>query len=493
MDINLVTSAVAVKVKPGNLSQPGTFLSQRVAVLCEPNTANQPTLDTTPFTALSLEQVGDRLGVGSLGYLMYKNSLKYLTLPVVFYPQDYDTGTPPTATTNTVTVTGTATGNANHTLYINGIPYVYTILKGDTPTIIGGKIADKVNSVGASPVIAVNTTGTVVFTTKWKGATSAALKLRFVLGEKLADAVGVSYANIVVAGTGTPLIQDALDLFGSDHNTIVVNPYGAPVFDVLETFNGKPSETVQVGRWADLTSKPFLALCGSNASDAATVAALTDVDARKAQLTNVVCSSPNSEWFPAECAASHATLYAKVANDTPHKGICNVALPYNIAPVGGAGDFKDENGRNAIVKLGHCTSEYVNGEWVVRDFVTTYHPDGDDYPKYRFGRDVMVFMNLLFDLKRLQLSYYGSVTTDSATVTDVTGMVSVASVKTDVKDRIFALAKAGMIATPDFSFANATVSISPAKRINIAYPAQVTSEITQVDGEITVDFFITTN
>lgn len=491
MDINLVTSAVAVKVKPGNLSQASTFLAQRVAVLCEPNTANQPTLDVTPFTALSLEQVGDRLGIGSLGYLMYKNSLKYLTLPVVFYPQNYDIGTPPTATTNTVTVTGTATGNADHTLYINGVPYVYTVLKGDTPTIIGGKIADKVNSVGASPVTAANTAGSVAFTTKWKGATSAALKLRFVLGNKTADAVGVSYVNVVVSGTGTPLIQAALDLFGSDHNTLVVNPYGAPVFDILETFNGKPSETVQSGRWADLTSLPFLALYGSNASDAASIAAVTDVAARKTQVTNHACASPNAEWFPCECAASWATLYAKVANDTPHKGICNMALPYNIAPIGGVGDFKDVNGRNAIVKLGHSTAEWINGEWVVRDFASTYHPVGDDSPKYRFGRDIMVFMNLLFDLKRLQKSYYGSVTTDSATVTDVSSMVSVASVKTDVKDRIFALAKAGMIATPDYSFANATVSISPAKRINIAYPAQVTSEVTQVDGEITIDFFVT--
>lgn len=483
-----ITSVIGYNLKAGNFSTPAQTLPVQVALLGEPNTAIEPGVDETESKlVLTKKEMGELSGFGSLPHLMFEY-LQYLRVPIRWYPQKYDTVTPPTATIHSLTITGTSTIRTTHNLVVNGRAYSILIEEGDSEAEITPRILDAINGNIDAPVTATNALPGVDFTTKWKGKTSAGLRVRIETGK---EASNVSYSFSIVAGTGTPTdVEDSLNRFGSTWNTLVVNPYGEDIFSTLELFNGVADSETPIGRWDPLIGMPFLALFGSNDSDKDDIALITDTSARKSQMTNVACSTPNAESFPCEGAASGALKYGTIANETPHKGLVNNYFPLLPAPFGGVGDMGDAKGRNAIALLGHSTSEYVNGAYKVKDFITTFHPDGDTSPKFREARDVMVDMNILYYIKLImERDIQGKVTTLDTSIVNVVDMISVVDVKAIISNAIRNLAGLGFIATPDFSIENMTVTLNPQYRFNISFPYQRTAEIKQVGADAIVDFF----
>ena len=480
-----ITGANAAQIKAGNFATEGALLTQRVLMLGEPNTANEPNITPDEHIQITGEKmIADLAGFGSLPHLMYK-AMNKPKIEVYWAPQAYSIASPPTASTETITITGTAADNESLEVYINGALFRVGIVKGDTPTVINQKIRDAVNGVNTAPCILTDSTGDILATTKWKGKTSASMKFRFVRGENDINKMQVSFSSVIVAGTGTPDINPALDLMGSTWYTQVINPYGEDVFADLELFNGVPGG--ETGRWAPLVGLPFIAVFGSNISTVAGATGLTYVDARKSQATNVAGSAPNEEWFPGEIAALTVSKFAQISNTYPHMGMQGVALDRG-ATHKNAGEMNTSVGRNAIALKGHSTSELKGGQYVNTDFLTTFN-DGEASPKWREARDVMVVMNILHLIKQLQAQFRGKVAAADDAPTAVENIIKAKTVKTEFIGLFENCVRSGLMAESATPIESLKVTLNPQYRFNVGFNFLITPEIKQTDVLAYFDFF----
>ncbi len=397
-----ISKVVGYKLTKGFFQIDSPNLPQRVAILAEANLANQGTLDLTKKEITSAQEAGEEYGFGS----PIHNIMRILRpptgggiggIPTIVYPQIEPGGA--VAATKTVTVTGGATGNGEHTVIvagrsgIDGISYSFPIVDGDTPTIIAAKIKDAINAVLSSPMSAASAVGVMTGTVKWKGVTGDDVNISIDNG---GDGLGLTYVIAVgVAGAGSTSIAGALAQFGSEWNTIVVNSYGEPKLDDLEAFNGIPDPDAPTGRYLGIIFKPFISLWGSILDDKDAIVAITDP--RKIQVTNVLCPAPKSAGMPWEAAANGAVLAAKVMQDSPHLDVQGKNYPDMPVPTDGViGDMSVYDNRDFLVKKGASTVDLVAGVYQFHDFITTYHPDGELPPQFRYARNLMLDFNVRF-------------------------------------------------------------------------------------------------
>lgn len=396
-----ISRVVGYKISKGDFRNSTPNLPQRIAILGEANTANQATLDTNPRQITSAQEAGQRYGYGSPIYQIMR-ILRPLSgggiggIPTVVYPQDEAVGA--TAAARTVTPTGTATGNATHTLFVagrsglDGSFYDFVVEEGDTPADISAKITDAVNAVLGSPVIAATNAApdNSELTCKWAGLTSEDLTVTVDTNDK---AVGITYAVASSAtGAGTPSIAGALAAFGDEWNTIVINSYGAvtAVMSALEAFNGIPDPVSPTGRFNGIIMKPFIALTGSLVDDPTSI-----TDGRKEDVTIAICPAPNSDGFAFEAAANMALLFGRISQDTPHLDVAGRLYPDMPTPTS-IGSMASYENRDAFVKKGSSTVSLTAGRYKVEDFVTTYHPDGEVPPQFRYSRNLMLDFNVRY-------------------------------------------------------------------------------------------------
>lgn len=495
--LDRVSRVVGYSLEKGPQEVSGVNLPMRIAVLGPVNHANQASLGVTPVPTqvITAQQAANLYGYGSPMHQMVRILLPLASdgvggIPVVCYPQKEAAGA--TASSLTVTVTGTATKNVAHRLRIagrnnvDGEFYEFVALTTDSITQIAAKIADAVNNVIGSPVTASAALGVVTLTTKWYGSTSAGIKVEV---DTQGDSAGLTYAvSSVIAGTGTDVITDALNQFGSTWNPLVINPYGVDKHEQLELFNGVPGAT-PTGRYAGIVFKPFVALWGSSEATAATIAAITGAAARSTQVTNVLCPAPNSKAFAWEAAANMAVLLATTAQNTPHLDVNGKSYLDMPIPVDGQiGDMADYSQRDYLVKNGASTVELVAGKYQVQDLVTTYHPDGEIVPQFRYVRNIIVDWNVKYGYTLLE----NDNVRDKAIVKDsdfvsVSGVVKAKQWKAVLYTYFEDLASRALIADPDFSKSSLQVQISPSnpdrlnsrfgyKRTGVARIASTTAE-----------------
>jgi len=394
-----VSAIVGYNIGTANFSETSPNLPQRIAILAEANTANQATLNTAPQDLISAQQAGNLYGFGSPIHQIMR-ILKPVSgdgvggIPIVVYPQVAAVGS--AARVQTITITGSATENRTHKLLIAGrsavdaYSYEFNIVSGDTPTIIAGKISDTINAALGAPVSATSALGVVTATTKWTGLTAQDVSIEVIND---GNGAGITYAVAqTTAGSGTPNIAASLALFGSSWNTIVINSYGAvsSVLNALETFNGIPDNEQPTGRYSGIIMKPFIAITGSTLEDPSSV-----TDSRKDNVTIAIAPAPLSKGLPMEAAANMALLYARVSQDTPHLDVLEKSYPDMPAPAS-IGMMSAYDGRDAIVKKGSSTVDLINGRYQVKDFVTTYHPDGEAVPQFRYCRTLMIDFNVKY-------------------------------------------------------------------------------------------------
>lgn len=394
-----VSRVVGYKIVKGDFRASSPNLPQRIAILGEANEANQGTVSLTPTQITSAQQAGQLYGYGSPIYLMARILFPYSGggvdgVPVYVYPQLKAVGA--VAQVLTVTATGTATANGTHTIVVggrNGLDaqfYDINIVTGDTPTIITGKINAAINGILGTPVIVTNAVGVATFTAKWAGLTSNDITVSV---NNNGVSLGVTYATAQsTAGSGTPDIAAALALFGTNWNTIVLNGYGlvSSVMSALEAFNGIPDPTTPTGRYVGILMKPFIAISGSVADDPTSI-----TDARLNNVTIAVAPAPGSAGMPLEAAANMAVLYATIAQNNPHLDVSGQSYPDMPTPTS-IGSMADYNNRDAFVKKGCSTVDLVAGRYVVQDFVTTYHPVGENPPQFRYVRSLTQDFNIRY-------------------------------------------------------------------------------------------------
>lgn len=403
-----VSKIVGYKITKGDFSQTTPNLPQRVAIFAEANNANQGTLDLTPKEITSAQQAGQLYGYGSPIYTIMR-ILRPPTgggiggIPTIVYPQAEAAGA--AAKILTVTPTGVATANGTHTIKIGGRTglegtfYDINVETGDTTADLTAKIEDAINDVLGAPVSATSDDYEVTLTTKWKGLTADGLTVTVDTND---NDLGITYAVVSTqSGSATPSISAALALFANNWNTIVINSYGTvtSILDALEAFNGKPDPDTPTGRYTGIVMKPFIALTGSVADDPTSI-----TDSRKEDVTIAICPAPLSPGFQFEAAANYALLFARQAQDTPHLDISGQALPDMPIPSdGNIGSMADYENRDAFVKKGCSTADLIAGAYQPQDFVTTYHPDGETPPQFRYCRNLMLDFNVRFTYYLLEL------------------------------------------------------------------------------------------
>jgi phage tail sheath gpL-like len=408
VSIQRVSKVVGYKLTTGDFSESSPNLPQRIALLAEANTDNQATLDLTPFQITTAQQAGERYGWGSPIYtnariLIPVNGGGVNGVPVIVYPQAQAVGA--TAKILGITPSGTATGNGTHTLIVSGRDnidgqfYNININAGDTVAVISGKIADALNNILACPGIATHDSYGVNFTSKWKGLTADKLVIRVDTGN---DTLGITYVvSNIQSGSGTPSIQAALNLFGNDWITIVLNSYGthAQTLTLLELFNGKPDPINPTGRFAATVQKPFQAFAGTTDEDPSAIS-----NARLNEVTNILAVAPLSEGLPMEAAACWCVNAAIIGQNTPHLDVSGMRLTDMPTPVF-IGAMSNYDNRDVIVKKGCSTVDLVAGEYVIMDAVTTYHKLGENPPQFRYLRIMVIDANVRFAYFLLEQTY----------------------------------------------------------------------------------------
>lgn len=466
VDSSRLASVIGYDARPGQFSGATPNLPQRIVILGQPNKANEANINENEVKEFSiLKNVGDRYGYGSPIYNIFK-ILRPISgtgvggVSTVVIPQK----APDTATAKQINVepSGSATGNATHTLVISGrrrvagARYDFTVANGDSVATIAQKMVDAVNNALACPGTATldtteTTTESCLVESKFEGLISDELNIEVDTNN---NPVGVTYTTTnVTSGAGVPAIQNALDKFG-EWNTIVINPYGKDVHTTLEDFNGKPSETGGTGRYSPTIFKPFVALFG-NRDDNTSI----DFSSQKEEVTNVVCPAPNSKAFDHEVAAAYARLLANQAQDNPHLDIQDRYLP--DIPVGEtAGNFADYNYRDTAVKKGWSTAVIEAGSYKVKDFVTTYHPDGEVPLQYNHVRNLILDWNIKFRYYLLQEQVVkGKAIASNSQPVEQDNVIKPKAWKGELFDFADRLAAEGLIAEPDFMKENTVVEI----------------------------------
>lgn len=468
-----ISRIVGYKLVKGNFSESSPNLPQRIAVFAEANTANQGALSTDPLRITSAQQAGNTYGYGSPIHIISRILFPVNGggtiggIPVLVYPQAAAGGS--TAKRQTITVSGTATAGGTHYVKIGGRytldggSYAFQVAKGDTATEIAVKIADTVNNVLGCPVIASETSpvgAVITCTTKWTGLTAQGVNISI----DTADAtLGMTYVvAITQAATGTPTVTDALSKFGAVWNTIVINSYGfnSDVIDELEAFNGIPNPTNPTGRYAGIIFKPFIALTGTVEDSDTDTADVIYCDADPLNVTIAPCPAPLSEGLAMEAAANMCCLFARYSQDTPQLDVEGQAYPDMPVAVTNP-KMESYDVRDAIVKMGMSTVMIVAGAYQVQDFVTTYHPDGEIPPQYRYCRNLMLDFNVRYAYYLLeQINVVNHMIAADADIVSASGVVKPKMWKGIVSQLAVDLTSRGLIADTKFMQSSITVGIS---------------------------------
>ena len=469
VQLDRVSQIVGYKIQKGNFSNTTPNLPHRIAIIGEANTANQSTLDTVGKEITSAQQAGQLYGYGSPIHQMMRilrpiTSVGVGGIPTIVYPQAVPVGA--TAKVIDITPTGTATANGTHTIIIdgrNGVDggnYFVNINTGDDEAAISQKIADVVNDVLGSPVIATveDTPDKTVLTTKWKGLTANDVNVTVDTGN---NTLGITYAVVVdTTGTGTPSVLSSLTQFDENWNTIVVNSYGLvdAVTDELKAYNGIPDEDNPTGRWNGEVFKPFIAITGTKLNVAQDLIDITTLE--KDEVTIALAPAPGSNGLSLEAAANMTVLFALQAQNSPNTDVQDKV--YNDMPIGDIGDFSDYNERDRMAKNGCSTVIVSNGKYKVKDFVTTYHPVGENPPQFRYPRNINIDWNVRFgELLLVQAYVIGNSISADDDIVDALNVIKPKSYKQLLFSYAEQLARRALIADASFMQDSVTVGISP--------------------------------
>lgn len=486
--IDRISRVSGYAIKKGFFNTESLNLQQIIAIFGEANTANQTGLTTNKVEVTSAAEAADLFGYGSpihrvVSILRPPGSDGVGGIPTVVFPQISSGGA--TATVRAITVAGTATANATHKLIVNGRDsldyqfYTFDVVAGDTPTIIAGKMSDAVNAVLSSPVLGTSALAVATYTTKWKGLTSAQLNISVDFGD---NAAGVTYSQTTSTdGAGSVDISDALAQFGDEWYTMVINTYGTAQIGALEQFNGVPNDVAPTGRWNGLVFKPFCAYFGNTSGSRATLSAITDAAGRINQVTNVLCSAPNSKGWDFEAAANVVALASVVYQNTPHLDVSGLSYPDMPIPLdGNIGDMNAYNNRDLLVKSGCSTVMLVEGQYQIQDLVTTYHPDGEVPLLYNYVRTLNIHWNVKDSYATLEKLYLKDKTlVRDEQYVDVDGCIKPREWKGEVYGLFDELASSGLINDPQFSKNGTRVLISTANpnRFETAFPYKTTGTV----------------
>ena len=383
-----------VNLREGNV----VLLPQRVGVVGQGTTVAQATYSNTKRTITSAFEAGTVYGFGSPIHLA---SLQFLpangdgvgSVPLTIFPLDDDGSG--VVSTGDITPSGSPSAARAFRIKAGGIlSEAFTISVGDAVADITAAMETAINAELSEPIIAVDGTTVLDFTSKWKGASANGIVVEVVTtngNTPTSDDLAGNVFTITqpTGGLVNPDVQDALDQIGNVWETCLLNCMDVADTDTLDIYS-----TFGEGRWGQLVRKPLVVFTGNTATTVA--AAIAVPDARKTDRVNAQLVAPASTDLPFVVAARQLARIVVRADSDP-------AFDYGSLDAtglnpGADGDQWNYTERDQAVKGGSSTTEVRDGIINISDVVTFYHPDGDPTPAYRYVVDVMKLMNVLFNL-----------------------------------------------------------------------------------------------
>jgi phage tail sheath gpL-like len=462
-----ISRVVGYKLTKGNFSEVSPNLPQRIAIFAEANTANQASITANVGVEVtSAQQAGKLFGYGSPIHMIMR-ILRPISggivggIPTIVYPQAEQGGA--AAKVISITPTGTATGNGTHTVVIagrrglDGGSYNINIVTGDTPTTISQKIADAINNVLGCPMTCSNDSPVTAAwcTSKWKGVTAEALNITVDTND---TDLGVTYAvQSEQSASGSPTVTTALGNIGNEWATLAINSYGTntDIMGEFEAWNGRPDATTPTGRYTGIIMKPLIALTGTVADDPSAI-----TDARPDDCTIALCPAPQSAGMQFEAAANYCALFARQMQDNPHLDISGKKLP-DMPVYDGVIGMDDYEVRDSYVKKGCSTVMITAGQYEIQDFVTTYHPEGEEPPQYRYCRNLMLDFNVRYGYYLLEIIYVkDKAIANDADIVNASNVIKPKQWKGIVSGYAEDLASRALIADKAFMQSSITVNIS---------------------------------
>ncbi|MCK5606554.1 phage tail protein [Candidatus Pacearchaeota archaeon] len=364
------------------------FLPQRVAVIGQGTTL--AVYSTTKRQVTSANEAATIYGFGSPIHLAVLQLLPVNgdgvgTIPVTIYPLDDDGAG--VVSTGDITPSGAPTATASIKVRVNNIDSEeFVISSVDTVATIVTAMTAAINAVLEMPVIAVDGTTKLDFTSKWKGTSANDIFVEVIESTDPGIAFAITQP---VGGLVNPDVDDSLNQIGNVWETMVLN-----CMDLADTTTLGKYDVFGEGRWGELVRKPLIVFTGITAT---TVAAATAVsDARTTDRTNSQLVAPGSNDLPFVTAARQLARIAVVANNNPPRDYGSQDAT-GLTP-GADGDQWNFADRDEAIRKGSSSIVVKDGVVNVADVVTFYHPLGDPTPAYRYVVDIVKLQQIIFNL-----------------------------------------------------------------------------------------------
>lgn len=480
--------------KVGVGSAVGSFplLEQKIAVLAEGNTDMQTEIAQNGgmLSPLSSKEVAAVTGYGSPAHLVAKRLFDDLSINVpvkFFFVPEAGGGT---VTANVMTGTGTAiTKTGTLVLNVNGELLSISMVKDQTLAQVLATIKAAINAEVNLPVL-VSTgspTTSISIDSKWKGQSSAEISVSVYSD----DSEGITWAIVETAGTGQAIPSAQLAKFLTDWFPHVINCLGNggsnAILDEFEDFNGSPASGN--GKYAPDNMTPFVAWTATNV---AVLGTLTGVTSTRLDLnTNVYVPLPNAQSLSFLNAAEVAGMFVKKSTGDPKQDIVDDPILYATPPTDqNVGSIVGYDFRDSLVKAGCSTVNFKNGNYYAGDMLTTYRPEGEVDPIFKFVRDNMIIFNLLDQFKKFNARQKNKSIAPNALPN--ASITSPALYKAGILNEIIKpFVDAGYLTDFDFAKNNLDVGINPtnAGRFDVVSPNLITSLLRIVAVQVSVNKF----
>ena len=385
------------------------------------------------LTVASAEEAGSLLGFGFPIHRMTRAFFRqYPGFRVTLVPQAEVAGD---QAAGTISVTGTATEAGEFSLFIAGDYVPVKVAKGDDGAAIviaaAAAITDKKNlPVDGVPDGVTDTELDVTAKDTSTFGNLVSMEHSLYVGQKLPAGLTVVIVDMS-GGTGTPDIQDALNALGTGDQqnmnfyTGGVHSYGqlTAALDAISSYNGVGN--TKVGNFSNTVARPFQFITGDNIAGSTGFDDLITLgDGRKTDRTNCCVAVPDSPNHPAEIAAIALAIRESTAIDRPESTYIDKIMNGVIPGLNGNRWTDDYTaGLDAAIKAGISTTDIKNGDVVLQDLITFYHPDDlpDSSNIYRSMRNNAITQNICNSVRVLfSLDKWKNITivSDVAKVTD---------------------------------------------------------------------------
>lgn len=467
------------------------LLSQRVAVLAEGNTDKQAGIVAGDGTLvpLSSKAIADVAGYGSPSHIaavmLFDKLPQNVEIKFFFVPESGS------GTITSFALTGTgATITKTGTLSLSIMEKIVNIdlIVDDTLAEVLVKIKDVINADVNLPtdVKTVTPTTLIDIDSKWKGQTSAELNIY----EFSNTSEGITWGFVKTAGIGEVLPDTELNKFINDWYPHALNCLGNgaanAILNKYEEING--SSLVGNGKYLPTNMTPFIAWTGTNESVIATLSGITDP--RKDLNTNIYYPTPNAKDFAFKNACETLAMFIKVSNPDPKQDIVDAKMIYATPPddkdVGEIIDYKVRD--EGLVQKGCSTVNFKENNYYVQDLLTTYRPDGETDPVFKFVRDNMLVFNLIDQIK--QLNERNKNKTNAPQAQPSASILTTELYKAKILNEIIRpFVDAGYLLDFDYAKENLDVDVDPtnAGRYNVVTANLVTSLIRIVAFDVQVN------